>query len=79
MKQRIRSSLTGNILELTTHFLLCLTQVDVLLRQTINPISLPALSAIVILNDTVLWTGNFGKRNASDPHSGPTNEYTIYR
>ncbi|KAL3978607.1 hypothetical protein ACER0C_019669 [Sarotherodon galilaeus] len=56
-----------------------LEKVDVLLRQTINPISLPALSAIVILNDTVLWTGNFGKRNASDPHSGPTNEYTIYR
>uniref|UniRef100_A0A3B4F2L2 Lactamase beta like 1 n=1 Tax=Pundamilia nyererei TaxID=303518 RepID=A0A3B4F2L2_9CICH len=55
-----------------------LEKVDVLLRQTINPISLPALSAIVILNDTVLWTGNFGKRNASDPHSGPTNEYTIY-
>ncbi|XP_075318370.1 putative beta-lactamase-like 1 [Odontesthes bonariensis] len=56
-----------------------LEKVDLLLRQTINPISLPALSAIVILNDTVLWTGNFGKRNASDPLSGPPNEYTIYR
>lgn len=54
-------------------------QVDVLFRQSINPISLPALSAIVILNDTVLWTGNFGKRNASDPLSGPPSEYTIYR
>ncbi|KAM9813939.1 putative beta-lactamase-like 1 [Neosynchiropus ocellatus] len=56
-----------------------LEKVDVLLRQTINPVSLPALSAIVILNDTVLWTGNFGKRNGSDPLSGPPNEYTIYR
>ncbi|XP_053172270.1 putative beta-lactamase-like 1 isoform X2 [Scomber japonicus] len=56
-----------------------LEKVDVLLRQTVNPISLPALSAIVILNDTVLWTGNFGKRNASDPLSGAPNEYTIYR
>uniref|UniRef100_A0A8C9ZUS3 Lactamase beta like 1 n=1 Tax=Sander lucioperca TaxID=283035 RepID=A0A8C9ZUS3_SANLU len=56
-----------------------LEKVDVLLRQSINPISLPSLSAIVILNDTVLWTGNFGKRNASDTLSGPPNEYTIYR
>ncbi|XP_077459346.1 putative beta-lactamase-like 1 isoform X2 [Stigmatopora argus] len=56
-----------------------LEKVDVLLRQTINPISLPSLSAIVILNDTVLWTGNFGKRNSSDAFSGPPNEYTIYR
>ncbi|XP_030274377.1 putative beta-lactamase-like 1 isoform X3 [Sparus aurata] len=56
-----------------------LEKVDVLLRQYINPISLPSLSAIVILNDTVLWTGNFGKRNSSDPNSGAPNEYTIYR
>ncbi|KAM9410506.1 putative beta-lactamase-like 1 [Pholidichthys leucotaenia] len=56
-----------------------LEKVDVLLRQTVSPISLPALSAIVILNDTVLWTGNFGKRNTSDPLSGLPNEYTIYR
>uniref|UniRef100_H2MRI9 Lactamase beta like 1 n=1 Tax=Oryzias latipes TaxID=8090 RepID=H2MRI9_ORYLA len=56
-----------------------LEKVDILLRKTMNPVSLPALSAIVILNDTVLWTGNFGKRNASDPLSGPPNEYTIYR
>ncbi|XP_040890475.1 putative beta-lactamase-like 1 isoform X1 [Toxotes jaculatrix] len=56
-----------------------LEKVDVLLRQNINPISLPALSAIVVLNDTVLWTGNFGKRNGSDSLSGPPNEYTIYR
>lgn len=58
------------------HFLF---QVDVLLRQSISAVSLPALSAIVVLNDTVLWTGNFGKRNASEPLSGPPNEYTIYR
>ncbi|XP_061641841.1 putative beta-lactamase-like 1 isoform X2 [Phyllopteryx taeniolatus] len=56
-----------------------LEKVDILLRQSLNPISLPALSAIVILNDTVLWTGNFGKRNSSDAFSGPPNEYTIYR
>ncbi|XP_049589406.1 putative beta-lactamase-like 1 isoform X1 [Syngnathus scovelli] len=56
-----------------------LEKVDILLRQSINPISLPALSAIIILNDTVLWTGNFGKRNISDVFSGPPNEYTIYR
>ncbi|XP_068598980.1 putative beta-lactamase-like 1 [Brachionichthys hirsutus] len=56
-----------------------LEKVDVLLRQNISPISLPSLSAIVVLNDTVLWTGNFGKRNGSDPFSGPPNEYTIYR
>ncbi|KAM8913136.1 putative beta-lactamase-like 1 isoform 1-T2 [Spinachia spinachia] len=56
-----------------------LEKVDFVLRQSVNPISLPALSAIVILNDTVLWTGNFGKRNGSDPLSGPPNEYTIYR
>lgn len=54
-------------------------QVDTLLRQNINAVSLPSLSAIVILNDTILWTGNFGKRNSSDLHSGPPNEYTIYR
>lgn len=63
----------------TSDFLLFLFQVDVLLRQNTNPVSLPSLSAIVVLNDTVLWTGNFGKRNGSDPHSGPPNEYTIYR
>ncbi|KAA0707641.1 putative beta-lactamase-like 1 [Triplophysa tibetana] len=56
-----------------------LEKVDFVLRNRINPISLPALSAIVIYNDTVLWTGNFGKRNGSDPNSPPPNEYTIYR
>ncbi|KAG2459395.1 BLML3 protein, partial [Polypterus senegalus] len=54
-------------------------QVDNLLRHTIHATSLPSLSAIVVYNDTVLWTGNFGKRNGSDPLSPPPNEYTIYR
>ncbi|XP_067286913.1 putative beta-lactamase-like 1 [Pseudorasbora parva] len=56
-----------------------LEKVDALLRNSINPISLPSLSAIVTYNDTVLWTGNFGKKNGSDPNSAPPNEYTIYR
>ncbi|KAJ3602530.1 hypothetical protein NHX12_030283 [Muraenolepis orangiensis] len=56
-----------------------LEKVDALLRQSINPVSLPSLSAIVTFNDTVLWTGSFGKRNRTDPLSGPPNEYTIYR
>jgi len=55
------------------------SQVDALLRQSINPVSLPSLSAVLIFNDTVLWTGNFGKRNRTDPVSGPPNEYTVYR
>ncbi|XP_058858484.1 putative beta-lactamase-like 1 isoform X1 [Acipenser ruthenus] len=56
-----------------------LEKVDMLLRHTIHATSLPSMSAIVIYNDTVLWTGNFGKRNGSDPFSPPPNEYTIYR
>ncbi|XP_063091798.1 putative beta-lactamase-like 1 isoform X2 [Cavia porcellus] len=40
---------------------------------------LAAMSAVVIHNDTVLWTGNFGKKNGSDPNSGAPNEYTMYR
>ncbi|TRZ02398.1 hypothetical protein DNTS_025766 [Danionella cerebrum] len=56
-----------------------LEKVDALLRNSINPVSLPSLSAIVTFNDTVLWTGNFGKKNGSDPDSAPPNEYTIYR
>lgn len=50
-----------------------------MLRQKMHSSGLPAMSAIAIYNDTVLWTGNFGKRNASDPASGVPNEYTIYR
>ncbi|XP_016337913.1 putative beta-lactamase-like 1 isoform X3 [Sinocyclocheilus anshuiensis] len=56
-----------------------LEKVDALLRNNINPISLPSLSAIVTYNGTVLWTGNFGNRNGSDPNSAPPNEYTVYR
>ncbi|XP_041128767.1 putative beta-lactamase-like 1 [Polyodon spathula] len=56
-----------------------LEKVDMLLRHTIHATSLPSMSAIVMYNDTVLWTGNFGKRNGSDPFSPPPNEYTIYR
>lgn len=50
-----------------------------MLRQKIHSSGLPAMSAIVIYNDTVLWTGNFGKKNGSDPSSVVPNEYTIYR
>uniref|UniRef100_A0A672LX17 Lactamase, beta-like 1a n=1 Tax=Sinocyclocheilus grahami TaxID=75366 RepID=A0A672LX17_SINGR len=55
-----------------------LDKVDVLLRTSINATKLPAISAIVILNDSVLWNGNFGRSNGSDPTSPPTNEYTVY-
>ncbi|XP_051962347.1 putative beta-lactamase-like 1 [Xyrauchen texanus] len=56
-----------------------LEKVDVLLRTSIDATRLPAMSAIVIFNDSVLWNGNFGRRNGSDPTSPPPNEYTVYR
>ncbi|KAM3871807.1 putative beta-lactamase-like 1 [Diretmus argenteus] len=56
-----------------------LEQVDGLLKSSIHKTRLPAISAIVVLNDSVLWNGNFGKRNISDPSSPPPNEYTVYR
>ncbi|XP_077007020.1 putative beta-lactamase-like 1 isoform X2 [Tamandua tetradactyla] len=56
-----------------------LEKVDKTLRQAMSAPGLAAMSAVVIHNDTVLWTGNFGKKNGSDPTSGPPNEYTIYR
>ncbi|KAL7859904.1 hypothetical protein SRHO_G00150510 [Serrasalmus rhombeus] len=56
-----------------------LEKVDALLRNSIDTTRLPAISAIVIYNDSVLWNGNFGRRNASDPMSPPPNEYTVYR
>ncbi|NXK11509.1 BLML3 protein, partial [Herpetotheres cachinnans] len=56
-----------------------LEKVDMMLRQKIHSSGIPAMSAIVIYNDTVLWTGNFGKKNGSDPSSVVPNEYTIYR
>ena len=54
-------------------------QVGRTLRQALSAPGLAAMSAVVIHNDTVLWTGNFGKKNGSDPASGPPNEYTMYR
>ncbi|XP_069771405.1 putative beta-lactamase-like 1 [Narcine bancroftii] len=56
-----------------------LEKIDFFLRHQIHPMSLPSISAIVVYNDTVLWTGNFGKRNVSDEFSPPPNEYTAYR
>ncbi|XP_037237794.1 putative beta-lactamase-like 1 isoform X1 [Falco rusticolus] len=56
-----------------------LEKVDMMLREKIHSSGIPAMSAIVIYNDTVLWTGNFGKKNGSDPSSVVPNEYTIYR
>ncbi|XDV45936.1 hypothetical protein PO909_013938 [Leuciscus waleckii] len=56
-----------------------LDKVDVLLRTSLDSTKLPAVSAIVIFNDSVLWNGNFGRKNGSDPKSPPINEYTVYR
>ncbi|XP_023114056.2 putative beta-lactamase-like 1 isoform X1 [Felis catus] len=56
-----------------------LEKVDRILRQALSAPGLAAMSAVVIHNDTVLWTGNFGRKNGSDPASGPPNEYTMYR
>ncbi|XP_078281474.1 LOW QUALITY PROTEIN: putative beta-lactamase-like 1 [Rhinoraja longicauda] len=56
-----------------------LEKIDLLLRHQIHARSLPSISAIVVYNDTVLWTGNFGKRNISNDLSPPPNEYTAYR
>ncbi|XP_040835676.1 putative beta-lactamase-like 1 [Ochotona curzoniae] len=56
-----------------------LEKVDGILRQAMAAPGLAAMSALVIHNDTVLWTGNFGKKNGSDPTSGTPNEYTMYR
>ncbi|XP_006883605.1 PREDICTED: putative beta-lactamase-like 1 [Elephantulus edwardii] len=56
-----------------------LEKVDGILRQAMSAPGMAAMSAVVIHNDTVLWTGNFGKKNGSDPASGPPNEYTMYR
>ncbi|TDH10097.1 hypothetical protein EPR50_G00071480 [Perca flavescens] len=56
-----------------------LEKIDILLRSSIHSTKLPAMSAIVVLNDSVLWNGNFGKKNASDPSSSTPNEYTVYR
>lgn len=54
-------------------------QIDVLLSLSVRATNLPAISAIVVLNDSILWNGNFGKKNISDPSSSAPNEYTVYR
>ncbi|XP_056589542.1 putative beta-lactamase-like 1 [Triplophysa dalaica] len=56
-----------------------LEKVDVLLRTSIDATRLPAISAILIFNDSVLWNGNFGRINGSDPTSPVPSEYTVYR
>lgn len=63
----------------TLRHLLFSSKVDRILRQALSAPGLAAMSAVVIHNDTVLWTGNFGRKNGSDPASGPPNEYTMYR
>ncbi|XP_070696430.1 putative beta-lactamase-like 1 [Pempheris klunzingeri] len=56
-----------------------LEKIDALLRTSIHSTKLPAISATVVLNDSILWNGNFGKKNISDPSSSAPNEYTVYR
>ncbi|XP_041860683.1 putative beta-lactamase-like 1 [Melanotaenia boesemani] len=55
-----------------------LEKIDVLLRSSIHT-TLPAISAIAVLNGSVLWNGHFGKRNISDRFSKSPDEYTLYR
>ncbi|XP_031732261.1 putative beta-lactamase-like 1 [Anarrhichthys ocellatus] len=62
-----------------TSLRVALERIDVLLRSSVHTTKLPAISAIVVLNDSVLWNGNFGKKNVSDPSSSAPNEYTVYR
>uniref|UniRef100_A0A3Q1F7X3 Lactamase, beta-like 1a n=1 Tax=Acanthochromis polyacanthus TaxID=80966 RepID=A0A3Q1F7X3_9TELE len=62
-----------------TSLRVALEKADVLLRSSIHTTKLPAISAIVVLNDSVLWNGNFGQKNLSDPSSSVPNEYTVYR
>ncbi|CAN9515954.1 unnamed protein product [Ophioblennius macclurei] len=62
-----------------TSLRVALEKVDLLLRTHVHTTKLPAISAILVLNDSVLWNGNFGKKNISDPSSSAPNEYTVYR
>ncbi|XP_071331291.1 putative beta-lactamase-like 1 [Trachinotus anak] len=62
-----------------TSLRVALEKIDILLRSSVHSTKLPAISAIVVLNDSVLWNGNFGKKNISDPSSSAPNEYTVYR
>ncbi|XP_029013047.1 putative beta-lactamase-like 1 [Betta splendens] len=56
-----------------------LEKISLLLKTSVHTTKLPAISAIVVLNDSVLWNGNFGRRNLSDASSSAPNEYTVYR
>uniref|UniRef100_A0A4W4FUA1 Lactamase, beta-like 1b n=1 Tax=Electrophorus electricus TaxID=8005 RepID=A0A4W4FUA1_ELEEL len=49
------------------------------LRKALRAPILPTLSTIILYNNTVLRTGNFGKRNGSNPSSAPPDEYSVYR
>lgn len=69
----------GCLCACTLSLLLSPSKVGRILRQALSAPGLAAMSAVVIHNDTVLWTGNFGRKNGSDPASGPPNEYTMYR
>ncbi|XP_069383427.1 putative beta-lactamase-like 1 isoform X3 [Paralichthys olivaceus] len=62
-----------------TSLRVALEKIDVLLRSSVHTTKLPAISAIVVLNDSVLWNGHFGKKNISDPSSSAPNEFTVYR
>ncbi|XP_053704173.1 putative beta-lactamase-like 1 [Synchiropus splendidus] len=62
-----------------TSLRVALEKIDLLLRTSANNKNLPALSAIVVLNDSILWNEHFGRLNMSDPTSPPPNEYTVYR
>ncbi|CAL9703616.1 unnamed protein product [Knipowitschia caucasica] len=55
-----------------------LEKLDVLLRSRTSR-TLPSLSAVVLLNDSVLWNAHFGKRNISDLSSPAPDEHTVYR
>lgn len=61
-----------------TSLRVALEKMDALMRSHVS-VRLPSLSAVVVLNDSVLWNAHFGKLNASDPSSPPPNEYTVYR
>lgn len=76
---RVCRTTQGCLCTCALSLLLSSSKVDGILRQALSAPGLAAMSAVIIHNDTVLWTGNFGRKNGSDPASGPPNEYTMYR
>ncbi|KAG7520294.1 beta-lactamase-like 1 [Solea senegalensis] len=62
-----------------TSLRVALERIDLLLKMSVHSTKLPAISALIVLNDSVLWNGNFGKTNTSDSSSSVPNEYTVYR